>query len=214
LVPGTLTLTDLAVRNRVLEAGLSIDLPAPFDGVGSQSASFSLAADGTVSGGGRIVLLDEAAGLGDDRTQFGGSLATAHLRYLGLRIAPGTANAGLVEAVGDVYLGGDEANRIELGSRSGASVEPGLTIGFDGEVVWGGVGLTRTFTFDHDVFRLTVTQVTAMPDDAGLGLGLGGSLAVDVPTVSGGIDFTGFGVLPDLSLSTEGATVSGGTLSI
>src|SRR5690606_35325059 len=32
LVPGTLTLTDLAVRNRVLEAGLSIDLPAPFDG--------------------------------------------------------------------------------------------------------------------------------------------------------------------------------------
>ncbi len=214
LVPGAITLTALAVRNRALEAGLAIDLPAPFDGVGTQTATFAVAADGTVSGGGRITLLDEPQGLGGERTQFGGSFATAHLRYLGVRLAPGTSSPGAVEAVGDVYLAGEAANRIELGRRSGAAVEPGLSIGFDGDVAWGGVTLARSFTFDHDMFRLTVAQVTATPSDGGLGLGLGGSLVVDVPSVTGGIDFTGFGVSPDLALSTDDASVNGGTLTI
>jgi hypothetical protein len=129
LVPGSVSLTALAVRNRALEAGLAIDLPAPFDGAGTQTASFSLGADGSVSGGGLITLLDETQGLGGNRTQFTGGFATGHLRYLGLRIDPAAENAGSIEAVGDLYLADDVDNRIAIGSRVNQSLDPGSRSG-------------------------------------------------------------------------------------
>lgn len=214
LVPGTVVLQALAIQNRSLRADLAIDLPAPFDQVGTQTASFTVASDGSVSGGGSVTLLDESQGLGGSRTQFAGPLATSHLRYLGVRIGTSRSAPGAVEAVGDVYLGGDEDNRIGIGRRTGQTVEAGLSVEFDGDVRWGSVTLARSFDFDYEMLRLTVDNVTSSSGAAGLGIGLGGHLSVDVPLVTGGIQYSGFGVDPDLSFTTDDAAVQGGSLTI
>jgi hypothetical protein len=218
LVPGSIVLEELSIANARLRADLAIDLPAPFDGTGTQRASVAIDADGTVAGSGLVALVDEPAGLPTDSTAASvsaGDFATAHVRWLAVRLGEGVSAGGAIEATGDLYLGGDDANPIAIGVNDGGRPQPGVTIGFDGSVAWGPVSGGSGFAFEHDLFSLTVQEVGVQSATAdALSLALDGRLSVSLPAVTGTLGFDGLGVGSDLSLDVDQATVQNGQLSL
>jgi len=216
LVPDVLELTALGIAGGRLEAELGVTLPAPFSGQGSQTVSFSVAPDGSVEGDGTAVLVDETPGLdpASDATEVRGAIATADVTYLGLRLDPGDGSPGSLEVVGDLYLADEVQNRISLGERKNTSVVPGLEIGLDGRVEWGHFSLPQSFTFDFDMLRLELDRVSGGGGTAEFQMDFGGDLSLDLPLLSGSLDFSAFRVTPGLELDTSAGQVGGGNLSI
>ncbi len=198
VVDSVLEITSLGVANGALTADLGITVPAPYGDLPEQTLSFSVAPDGTVSGGGTVVLLDESQDVSN--AQVTTSLVDAHLRYLAAEVdLASQQDPGSVQLVGDLYVQGEAGNRVAIGDRSGNTVTPGLTIGFDGSVTWGAISVARQFDFDFDVLAMTVDQAGVSQQGNDLLVGLGGSLSIDVPVVSGGIGFENFRVGTDLT---------------
>lgn len=209
-----LTLDSLMVRDGRLRADLGVTLPAPLADGGTQHVFFSVGPDGSVEGGGTVVVKDEPAGLGGERTQFNVGLATMHPRYVGVTLDLAAVERSAVQVVADVYLQHSEDNRIKVGDVAGGTVSPGLRVGFDGSVEWGNVALAREFAFDFEAVRLTLTQVSAATNGNRLSVGLSGQLALNIAAVSGSLDFTDFRIDDRGQMEFSPAGVKGGEFSI
>ena len=216
LVAGALTLDTLAIHGNRLRAALTVTLPAPLDGGGPQHAAFEVGADGTISGGAVVTLADEPAGLNpQSRFQFDVGVATVHLRHLALSLdAANLKKNSAVTVVGDVYLGNDEGNLIQLGDVVGGTVKPGLRIGFDGTVTWGNLALARSFDFDFDAVRLHIASVALPPQANGFAVAFGGQLSLRAPDVSGSLDFRDFTITSRGTVEFSPSGVTGGSFSM
>jgi hypothetical protein len=214
LAENLLTLDSLTIREARLRADLGVTLPAPLAEGGTQRVYFSVAPDGTVEGGGTVVVRDEAPGLGGERTQFTVGIATLHPRYVGVTLDLGGLDRSALEVVADVYVRGSEDNRIKLGDVTGGTVSPGLRVGFDGSVAWGNVALAREFDFDFEAVRLTLAQVAAVGDDHRFAVSLSGQLGLNIAAVSGSLDFTDFRIDDRGEMAFSPSGIKGGEFSI
>jgi len=214
LADSLLTLDSLAVRDNRLHADLGVTLPAPLGQGGVQRVRFSIGPDGSVEGGGTLVLRDEAPGLGGERTQFGMGLVTLHPRYVDVTLDPGAVDQSAVRVVADLYLQNGQDNRVQLGDVAGGVVSPGLRVGFDGAVAWGSVALAREFAFDFEAVRLTVTQLSSAAEGGRFAVALSGRLALNLAAVSGSLDFADFRIDDRGQLAFSPSGVRGGELSI
>ncbi len=214
LADSALVVDTLLIREGKLEAQALLDLPAPLNGDGPQRVRFSIAPDGTVTGGGHVTLIDEPEGLSSSNTLIPLGIATLHPRRLALNLDLSSAAKSDVEVVADVYLQNQEKNRIALGSVSGNTVTPGLRIGFDGSVEWGSFSVPDTLDFDFDVLRLKVNDVSRPAGAHGFAIGMSGQLAPHIDGVDASLDFHDFVIDASGHMDVSGATVSGGELSI
>ena len=217
LVDSMLSVDDLLIQNNALRTDISVTLPEPLNSGGPQKANFSIDAQGHVSGGATIAVIDEPEGLtGSSSTHFTlGSVATVHLRYLGLTLdfANLKANSS-VQVVTDLYLENQEDNRISLGDVTGGAVQPGLQIGFDGSVRWGNLTIAKEFSFDFDVLKIDVTNVSFPAQQSGFAVSLSGGLGLNVEDVSGSVNYHGFVITSkgDVQFPPDG--VDGGSFTV
>jgi hypothetical protein len=213
VVDSVLEITSIGVANGALTTDLGVTLPAPYADAPEQTLTFSVAPDGTVSGGGNVVVLDEPAGVSN--AQVTSPLVHAHLRYLDAQIdLASQQNPGAIRMVGDLYLQGESQNLITVGDVSGNTVTPGLTIGFDGSLQWGSVGISQSFEFDFDVLAMTVNNAGVHQAGSDLQVQIGGDFAIDVPVVSGGIIFEKFRIGTDLKPDLSQFTVLQGNMTL
>src|SRR5690606_3183050 len=157
LIDNVLTLDELTIEDRKLQALSSVTLEEPFGAGGPHQVRFAIAADGTIEGGANIVLLNETPALDGDDTEIAlGELVTADLRYLSLNLDfNDVLNESAVLAVADFYVQNHPDKRIELGTTDGHTLDSwSLRIGFDGSVAFGNARLADPFEFDFEVVKL------------------------------------------------------------
>lgn len=225
ITPDVVVLQSLRVENTNLLGTIAVAVPEPLAPASAppQLVHFSVAPNGTVTGGGTVVVINDATpGLGNDSTEYAiGDVLTVDPRWLGVTLDfNGFRQNSKVRLVSDFYLAGNAQNLIRLGDISGQTVAAGLTIGFDGKVTWGNVSMPNPFTFDYEIVKLTVANVTA----SGTGLndfaiGFDGGLGLSIAQVSGAVGFTGasirsngevrFGTLQDGAFSIAGVASLG-----
>ncbi len=217
IVPEVLVLAELGIADAILETAFDLTLPAPIPGPegageGVQRVNIAIQPDGTVEGGGQVVVLDEPVSL--EAALPGSSPVRTQLRYVGLDLDFGDGATSSVQAVADLYLGNREENRIAIGRRSGGTVLPGLRIGFDGTVTWGNVSLPSAFEFDYDLVALSVTDVSMASTSQSFELGFGGELRVALPAVEGGLQFQDFRINSAAQVGFNASGVAGGELTV
>lgn len=215
LITNRLSIDTVSIRDDALFVSTLVSLPAPFNGGESgQRANFSIAADGSMNGGGRINLINEAEGLANAKYATKLPMLTAHLRYLGLSLDLASRERSALEMVGDLYVQNSQSNRIKIGSSAGGVIQPGLRFGFDGAVAIANVALADTFNFDYDVVKLSVTNISAPRSADNLALAFGGRLSLTLPTVKGGVEFTDFVLTSRGDVELKDANVRGGEFEI
>jgi hypothetical protein len=200
--------SSVAATDGKLTLNGRVALPAPFRAQQGDGGEFSLrlGLDG-IPDSTRVVVWDQAEGCCQTagRMLFPlGPMARLHARHLVLALDAADVSRSSVALVADAYVGAtDETrgqNRIAIGSTDGGDLKAGLTIGFDGSVTLGNVALKREFTFNFRALTLTVSQVavdnTVTLNSAGVNgdgspfaLKVGGSLTLNVASVTGAIGF-------------------------
>ncbi|NOZ57741.1 MAG: hypothetical protein GXO73_13240, partial [Calditrichaeota bacterium] len=179
-----------------------------------QQFSFGVGPNG-FSGQVNLKLIKETHHLdqnGSDATEldFGG-LGTLDVTYLGLNLDLGHLSNSEVEAVVDFYLENNPSKRIGLGQISGNSVDPGVSVRFDGSTPqWGTVSLPPNLGFEFQGFALNLTSL-AVPEGASFGLVFSGSLSLGVEGVDGSLGFEGWGFSEN---GLEVGTINAGSFSI
>ncbi len=179
-----------------------------------QQFSFGIGPNG-FSGQVNLKLIKETQHLdqnGNDATEldFGG-LGTLDVTYLGLNLDLGHLSNSAVEAVVDFYLENNPNKRIGLGQISGNSVDPGVSVRFDGSAPeWGTVSLPPNLGFELQGFALSLTSL-AVPEGASFGLVFSGSLSLGVDGVEGSLGFEGWGFSEN---GIEVGTINAGSFSI
>jgi hypothetical protein len=216
LVPNAISVDSLVIHDNRLRAALTVTLPEPLDQGGPQHGAFEVGADGTVSGGANLTLVDEPEGLNAQSPyQFQLGAVTVHLRRLGLALdAANLRRNSAVTVVGDIYVGDDAGNLIRLGDVVGGTVRPGLRIGFDGTTTWGNLALAREFDFDFDAVRLHLTTVALPAQPTGFAVSFGGTLSLRAPDISGSLAFQGFTLTSRGAVLFSANGVSGGSLHV
>ncbi len=216
IVKNVLSVDSLGIQDNRLKAVLAVTLPEPLNNAGPQRARFEVGADGAISGGASIAVLQEPAGLNPQSSaQWNLGVATFHLRYLGLDLdlAQLRQNSA-VKAVADLYLQNNENNRIQVGDVVGGVVQPGLRVGFDGSLAWGNLKLSREFDYDFDAVKLKITNVSLQSQAAALAIGFSGQLSLALAAVSGALDFQDFTITSRGEVQTSPSGVRGGSFSI
>jgi len=195
IVQDVLSVDALTLQNDALRTDLSITLPEPLNSSGPQKVNFTIDASGHVTGGADLALINEQPSVtGSSTTHYAlGSLATVHLRYLGLNLDFSSLKQNsAIEVVSDVYLQNAEDNRIKLGDVVGNTVQPGIRIGFDGTVTWGNLALVHQFDFDFDAVKLTVSNVAFPAQQTGFAISLSGGLSLAIEEVTSSVTFHDF----------------------
>src|SRR6185437_11774088 len=217
IVANTLTVDDLLIQNNALRTDLSVTPAYPLNSGGPQKVNFSIDAQGHIAGGAVIAVINEPEGVtGNADTHFAmGSVATVHLRYLGLNLdfANLKTNSS-IQVIGDVYLENEEANRISLGDEPGGTVQPGLQIGFDGSVTWGNLIIAKAFDFDFDVVKLHVSNVAFPAQHTGFAVSLSGALGLNVEDVTGSVNFHDFVVTSKGQVQFPPTGIDGGHFEV
>ncbi|MFP4623883.1 MAG: hypothetical protein ACLFRX_06865, partial [Gemmatimonadota bacterium] len=216
LVPNAVVLRELAIAEEKLQATGSVLLPAPLDANGPQTLRFAIAPDGTIEGGGDVVLLNEEPGLGGERTQIPAGVGTFHPRYVGLSLDFADASASALQVVADFYVQDNADNRIKLGDIPGGTVLPGLSVSLDGSLAWGNVEAADAFDLGHGPVRLRLEQVSTGSAGAGaFDLRFGGEMHLALDAVEGGLQFQDFGfTYADGAVGLENGRVTGSTLTV
>ncbi len=220
----------------VLNLGLQVHLPSPFDTTKAQQVNLSIGSNGQISGSANIVVIGPgASGTGSgsgSSPQISLGPVSLSLQYLGLNLesplkqsqvqaviavsTSGTSGSGASGgggAAGGSSGSGAQTNVITLGSVSGNAVKPGLAIGFDGSVTWGNATLAKQFTFNFDVVSLQITGVSIPVGASGFEVGLSGQLGFNLSSVSGGLNFQNFTIGAN-GVSVNPSGISGGSLTI
>ena len=189
----------------------SVILPAPFDTVGKQRYSASISYDGTIRGGGKIVLIDETPAMDDDPTEFNFFVGSLDINYLAVNLDLTDFENSGIDAV--FYLYFDAEHPVKIGYNEGDSLAPGFSINLDGDFDWGDIDIPAGSIPDIDwnVFKLSIGNVTLLHDNS-FGVSFSGSMQLNVSSVSGNIEFQDFEVSSDGGV--EFPTINRADLSI
>ncbi|MFW5714861.1 MAG: hypothetical protein ACOCXF_00630 [bacterium] len=234
LIPEILTITEAGVELEDDELAFKLggqikNLPTPFDDL---TTSFSLVFDtaGNVMGG--LVPIDELSGGGrgiseDDPTEWDFGFATVDVTYLGLDLIlnQGTLDRGQSRVLlgADIYLNqlSGEGNRIGFGTIAanvdgGLTLDDGLEITFDGEVVWpsmeGAVNIISNRSLDLGAVAVSLDNLALQYGDGTFAFLFAGSFRLKVEAVEGGISFVNLRI--GLDGSMEAPEIQGTDLSI
>ncbi|HVN13242.1 MAG TPA: hypothetical protein VMT69_14190, partial [Kineosporiaceae bacterium] len=224
VVPNAVTLTSLqiAVTNNKpsLQAAVAVSLPPPLGGTTPDRATFSVAADGTISGGATISVLNSPQTLSV-------ASATAVLQKVALELDFSNLKANSqVQVWGAVCL---KANATGCGTSSGGpavtlgvlsdATKPGLTVGFDGTVKVPNIAVSNgPIMLSQTFIVLGINTVQGSIDlSAGspkVSLTIGGTFGVNLPSVTSTITFTGFKIASDGSVSFDPTGIQSGSFSV
>ena len=234
LIPDILTITEAGVELEDEELAFKLrgqlkNMPAPFEDL---TTTFSLVFDteGNVKGG--LVPIDELSGGGqgisaDDSTEWDFGFATVDVTYLGLDliINQGTLNRDHSKVLlgADLYLNqlSGEGNRIGFGTIAanadgGLTLEDGLEITFDGDVVWpsmeGAINLISNRSLDLGSVIVSLDNLALQYGDGTFAFLFSGSFRLKVEAVEGGISFVNLRIGLDGSMGAP--DIQGTDLSI
>ncbi|RKY60067.1 MAG: hypothetical protein DRP94_01660 [Candidatus Latescibacterota bacterium] len=205
-----LRLTRIGLEGDSLSVQGKVQLPEPFD-TAPQDFAFKIGRGG-VTGEVTVKALDERTELGrGDETELSfGGVGTLDLTYLALGLDFGDISRSHIDAVMDFYIEDEQSKRIGIGSKSGGTVTPGVSITFEPDVNWGPVTLPESIGFSYKAFSLVLTGIS-IPEGPSFGLTFSGSLEVGLSGVGGSLSFEGWGFSRD---GVEVGTIQGGTLKI
>lgn len=214
IVQDVARLTRVAIVSNALELRGDVRLPAPFAQGAPQELFVRISPDGQVTGGGRIVILNEAEGLATAQTKVSVGIAAFHLRRLDLEVDFASAANTAVSVVADVYVQERPANLLRFGRVQGNVVTPGLRISAAGQVTWGGLEMPNPIALDLAPVKLTFTQVTATTTSTGFAVDISGELGLDLSGTGGSLRFRHVGFTSEGELRVGSAQFDGGTFRI
>lgn len=215
LIAGTARLTRAAIVNNGLELRGDVKLPKPFTQQAPQEIMLRINADGTVTGGGRIVVISEAEGLATAQTKLSIGIAAFHLRRLDFAVDFSSAANTAVSVVADVYIQEKQANLLRFGSIQGNTVTPGLRISASGQVTWGGLSMPNPITLSMAPVSLVLRDVTAATTpDGGFSVAISGSLGLMLSGTGGSLAFENVGFTSEGEVRLGSARFNGGTFTI
>lgn len=215
IVEKVASLTRVAIADNKLVLSGAVQLPQPFaQGVPSE-VTVRIAADGTVSGGGKVVIINEPDGLATAQTKLSLGVAAFHLRYLDLAIDFANEANTAVSMVADVYIQEKQANVLRIGKVVGGTVTPGLRVAINGNVTWAGFDMPNPITLDFDPVKLTFSNVTATgTPDGGFAVSLSGALGLMLDGSGGELKFRNVGFTSAGEVRIGQAAFDGGTFTI
>ena len=210
IVSNKLQLTELSFHQDSLKTTFRVTPPEPLN-QNPSDVHFYIAPDGTVGGGGRVVLLDEnhAKG-GGDQTEWQFWRGTLDLVYLDVDLKLDHFRNSRVNINGDLWLDND---RIEFGYKDASGLHPGIQIGFDGSTHFTNFRLQGTPTFDLEVLEFRLTHLSSLPNST-FGIKISGDVSVNVSNVSSTITFSELEIDSDGNMPNIASAISGGRLSI
>ena len=172
----------------------AVSLPSPFDSAGPQRYHITIGFDGSVSGGGKIVLIDETPAMGgNDLTEFDFFVGSLDINYLALNVDFSDMDRSGIDAVFYVYF--DAAHPVKIGYNENDSLAPGFSIDMNGNIEWGDIIVPDGSIpdIDWDVFKLNIRNVTVLNEN-GFGISFSGAMSLKISSVSGTIGFENFKV--------------------
>ncbi len=214
IVDSVARLTRVAIVQNALELRGDVQLPAPFAQGAPQELFVRISPDGTVTGGGRIVILNEPAGLASAQTKLDVGIATFHLRRLDLEVDFASAANTAVSVVADVYIQNKPTNVLQFGKVVGNVVTPGLRISAAGQVTFGGLEMPNPIALDLSPVKLTFTQVTATSTNTGFAVDISGELGLDLSGTGGSLRFRHVGFTSEGEVRVGSAAFDGGTFTV
>lgn len=214
IIEDRLRLDSLGISQGMLRGTASVVLPAPFDARGGQKVRLAIAPDGRVTGGGTVVIFEEAEGLARAQTKIEVGVATFHMRYLAATLdfeRPRERTS--VDLVSDIYIANDSANLVRLGRMSGGVIQAGLRVSLSG-VSWSGLEVPRPISVVLGPVKLTLTSATATTSPRGLSASVSGKLGLALEMASGGLSFQDIRLTEEGEITLASARIDGGSISI
>ena len=241
LVQGVLTLDSLKIlgatpQNPSLAAFFGVTLPKPLGGDQPAKGMVSVAEDGTVAGGGTIPIITPGGALAAPTLSVG--RVSVAVREVDLIVGVSGAGAlgsdflknSAVSAVAAVCYsasGGatcpSDDGEIDIGSVTSSSntgqgsVQPGLTVHFNGGVDLTNVTLAHPFTVDSGFLLLRVTKAltpATPPTNAAFALQIGGTVGFNLQAVDANITFDDFLITSTGDVQFSLADITGASVSI
>jgi hypothetical protein len=213
IIPQRARLVSANITNGGLELTGDVTLPAPF-AQAPQVLRVRIMPDGQVTGGGKVVVINEPEGLATARTKLSIGIAAFHLRRLDLDIDLADANNTAVSVVTDVYIQEKATNLLRFGSVQGNTVTPGLRVAASGQVTWGGLAMPNPIALELGPVNLTLRNATSTTTPTGFAVAISGSLGLKVAGVSGSLAFRNVGFSSDGQVEVGTSQIDGGTFEI
>ncbi len=215
LIANTARLTQASIVNNGLELRGDVKLPKPFTQQAAQEIMVRINADGTVTGGGRLVIIAEAEGLATAQTKLSVGIAAFHLRRLDVELDFSNMANTAVGIVADVYIEEKQENLLRFGSVQGNTVTPGLRISAAGQVTWGGLTMPGPITMTMGPVELVLRDVTATSTPTGgFEVDISGGLGLNLSGSGGSLTFQHVGFTSEGEIRLGSARIDGGTLTI
>ncbi len=210
IVPKRLQLTTLSFEQDSLKATFRVTPPAPLNQSPSD-VNFFIAPNGTVGGGGKVVLVNEShAKGGGDQTEWQFWRGTLDLVYMDMDLKLDNFKNSRVNITADLWLDND---RIEFGYKDASGLHPGIQIGFDGSTHFSNYRLQGTPTFNLEVLRFKLTHLSSL-SGSDFGIDISGDVSLDVSSVNSTITFKNLQVNSAGDMPNIATAISGGRLSI
>lgn len=211
IVPNTLSVQSLDFRNDSLSASFEVTPPQPLDQTPS-TVTITVGPDGGVTGGGKIVGLNETQGLGGgDATEWQFWEGTIDLTYMVMNLDFGNISTSNIQFISDIWVG--STGRIELGYKDGGQVKPGLQIDFDGDINFANYRVQGTVEFNLEILKFTINDLTPA-SGSGFGVILSGGVDLDLPSASSSIRFEDLEISSSGGMPNIGSSITGGDLTI
>lgn len=215
IIEDYLALTKLTVDNNALLVNGFARLPEPADTT-KREFGFYVSPNGVVSGGSKIIIIDEIPGLGGaDNTEYDFWIAKFDPTYAALDLDFADVPNSSFKFIADVYFANNESKRIKIGHKNGSTIMPGLEIKFNGQRNWGNISSSSTIAdIDWETLKLQFTNIGSAPASDRFTLSLTGLFNINLPGISGGLRFADLRINSSGEVSRLGESIIGGDLSI
>lgn len=216
IVDNYLALTQIGIRSNAFFVEGFARLPEPCDTT-RQTFNFSIAPDGTISGGATISIVSENPGLGgNDATEFSLWVATFDLTYAAINFNFADFNQSSLQLIADVYFMNDANKWLHIGNRSGGVIRPGFELRFDGSMDWGNFETAPgIFNINWDALKLDSLRIASYDtDNSSFGLSISGKLNVNISSVGGGLQFEDLHITSDGDVENLVQSIRGGDITI
>ncbi len=215
IIQDKLSLQTLEFKNDSLQAAFLVTPPQPLNQTPS-TIRFMISADGHVSGGGTVVLLNEQHGLGNnDQTEWTFWKGSIDLVYMNLDLDLEHIQSSKVQINGDVWLNNESATPeyIQVGYLQGGVVHPGIQLTFNGDVNFGNFKLVGQPQFNLDVVGFKLTNLTSI-SGSDFGLDISGDVSLNISSVTSTVRFENLQITKEGGMPNLAASITSGSLTI
>ena len=215
IIPHQLALETLQFKNDSLQASFNVTPPQPLNQTPS-TIRFLISPDGHVSGGGKVVLLNEQHGLGNnDQTEWSFWQGSIDLVYMDMDLNLENLSGSKVRINGDVWLNNEQPNNeyIQIGYEQGGQIFPGIQFTFNGDIDYGNFRLQGHPSFDLDVVGFTLNNLTSVPGND-FGLDISGDVNLNIASATSTVRFENLRIGKDGGMSNIGSSITGGSITI